>query len=295
LTKDWPTYNEALVKRGTILLDLSLLQDWKQELGKMNQGKEGARYRYPETLIRLQALLRSVFGLPYRQLQGFTTALARWEPALTVPCYSTTCRRLNDLEVQLDPVIDPGKPVTIAIDSSGIKVGDRGEWMRQKWRRRRGFLKIHLAVDVDSKQIVALVVSDERTGDAPVLVPLVEQAEKHCRVARAIGDGAYDSRSNFNYLDERGIEPVIKVRRNSSTRARGSPARRRAVLEQLEDPDEWKRRTGYGCRWMVETAFSVFKRVFGESVAAKSFRGMVQEIMIKASVYNMFMRLNPTT
>jgi hypothetical protein len=151
LTKDWPTYNEALIKRGNILLDLNLLQDWKQELHKMNQGKEGARYSYPETLIKLQALLRSLYGLPYRQLQGFTTALAKWEPALTVPCYSTTCRRLNDLEPQLDPVIDPGKPVTIAVDSSGIKVGDRGEWMRQKWRRCRGFLKIYLVVDVESK------------------------------------------------------------------------------------------------------------------------------------------------
>jgi hypothetical protein len=77
LNKDWPTYNEALIRRGTMLLDLSLLQDWGQELEKMNQGKEGARYRYPETLIKLQSLLRSVFGLPYRQLQGFTTALAR--------------------------------------------------------------------------------------------------------------------------------------------------------------------------------------------------------------------------
>jgi len=295
LTKDWPTYNEALVKRGTILLDLSLLQDWKQELGKMNQGKEGARYRYPETLIRLQALLRSIYGLPYRQLQGFTLALARWEPALMVPCYSTTCRRLNKMRVSLAPVTEPGKPVTIAVDSSGIKVGDRGEWMRQKWRRRRGFLKVHLAVDVDSKQIVALEVTDERTGDAPVLVPLVEKAGKHCKVARVLGDGAYDSRSIFNYLDDRGVEPVIKVRRNSSTRARGSPARRRAVLEQLEDLEGWKKRTGYGRRWMVETAFSVFKRVFGESVAARSFKGMVQEIMIKASVYNLLMRLNPIT
>ena len=93
-----------------------------------------------------------------------------------VPYYSTTCRCLNDLEVRLDPVIDTGKPVTIAVDSSGIKVGDRGEWMRQKWRRRRGFLKFHLAVDVESKQIVALVVTDERTGDSPMLIPLVEQA-----------------------------------------------------------------------------------------------------------------------
>jgi len=30
-----------------------------------------------------------------------------------------------------------------------------------------------------------------------------------------ISDGAYDSRCNFNLLDEKGIEPIIKVRRNA--------------------------------------------------------------------------------
>jgi hypothetical protein len=84
-----------------------------------------------------------------------------------------------------------------------------------------------------------------------MLVPLVEQAGKHCRVAGAIGDGAYDSRVKFNYLDDHGIESVIKVRRNSSTRSRGSPTRRRAALEQLEDLEGWRRRRGYGRRWMV--------------------------------------------
>ena len=67
------------------------------------------------------------------------------------------------------------------------------------------------------------------------------------------------------------------------------------MLEQLEGLEGWKKRSRYGLWWMVETAFSVFKRLFGESVAARSFTGMVQEIMIKASVYNMFMKLNPTT
>ena len=46
--------------------------------------------------------------------------------------------------------------MTLAVDASGVKVADRGEWMRTKWRRRRGFLKIHIAVDVKTKQILAI-------------------------------------------------------------------------------------------------------------------------------------------
>jgi len=37
----------------------------------------------------------------------------------------------------------------------------------------------------------------------------------------------YDTRDNFNYLDERKIDPGIRVRRNAK-----SPSRRRAVIEQ---------------------------------------------------------------
>ena len=51
---DWPKYNEAMVRRGEILLDLSLLKSWGDELEGMNRGREGGRYRYPHTLIRLQ-------------------------------------------------------------------------------------------------------------------------------------------------------------------------------------------------------------------------------------------------
>jgi IS5 family transposase len=293
MADDWPSYNEALVKRGEILLDLSLLQGWGEELEEMNRGKEGARYRYPYGLIKLQGLLRALFRLPYRQLEGFTHALSRWEPRLRVPDYTTTCRRVNVLSIDLEPRLDPGRPVTIAVDASGVKVADRGEWMRAKWRRRRGFLKIHLAVDVEKKQIVSMEVTDERTGDGVMLVPLVTQARRRCNVARVLGDGAYDSRHNFQHLAAKGIEPGIKVRKNSSPRARGCPARRLAVLEQLGDPEAWKRRVGYGGRWMAETAFSVIKRVFGEYVMARSFPNMVQEMLLKVSLYNLFMSLNP--
>ena len=211
MAADWPNYNEALVKRGDMLLDLNLLQDWGQELEEMNQGKEGARYRYPDSFINFQGLLRALFRLPYRQLEDFTRALAQWEPMLRAPDYSTSCRRANKLNIALEPHMDPGRPVTIAVDASGVKVADRGEWMRAKWKRRRGFLKIHIAVDVETRQIVSMEVTDERTGDGGLLVPLVEQARRRCNVVRVLGDGAYDSRHNFQCLAARGIEAGIGV------------------------------------------------------------------------------------
>ena len=109
----------------------------------------------------------------------------------------------------------------------------------------------------------------------------MEQARARCRVKGVLGDGGYDSRVNFSYPGERGIEPGIKVRRNSSRRSWGCPARRRAAVEQLGDMEAWKGRVGYGQRWMAEMAFFVYKRLFGEYVAVRSFPSMVREMILK--------------
>ena len=44
----------------------------------------------------------------------------------------------------------------IAIDSTGVKVTNRGEWIRHKWNVKRGYLKIHVAVDIKKKRILSL-------------------------------------------------------------------------------------------------------------------------------------------
>ena len=112
---------------------------------------------------------------------------------------------------------------------------------------------------------------------------------------KVIADGAYDSRENFAFLEEEGIEPAIRVRKNSSRRARRFPARKEVVMEQLGDLEVWRKRVYYGLRWMAETAFSSFKRLFGEHITDRSLSNMVQEMMLKASLYNLFMSLNPAT
>lgn len=59
----------------------------------------------------------------------------------------------------------------------GIKVTDRGEWILDKWnkraRGRKGFVKIHLAVNVKTKRIVSMSVTKENVHDGRMLKELV--------------------------------------------------------------------------------------------------------------------------
>jgi hypothetical protein len=164
--------------------------------------------------------------------------------------------------------------------------------IRRRFKVRKGYLKVHIAVNVETRQIVALEVTREYVHDGTRLERLVEESSKKGEVKGVVGDGAYDSRRNFNLLDEKGIEPIIKVRRNAVKRLRGCPARRKALTMQRNGSEEWRRK--YGLRWIAESAFSWMKRVFGEYVTAKKFENMVREIMMKVFLYNMLIGMTRT-
>ena len=244
------------MKRGEILLDLRILDRWDSELEKMNKGKEGEQYVYPEIFIRFLGYIHVLFHLPYRQTEGLLKALRRFDSRIQAPDYSTIDRRVNRLDVKLDEE-DYGDDMVIAVDASGIKVSNRGDWMRRKWKVKRGYLKIHIAVDTKSKKIMALDVTSEKVGDGKRLRKLVDEASEKAKVSNVLADGAYDSKKNFRYLADKGIEPVIKVRKNASNKAGGCMPRKLVAQEYLHDPEAWKRNHDYGQRWMVESALLI--------------------------------------
>ncbi|MEM2990212.1 MAG: IS5 family transposase [Halobacteria archaeon] len=290
--RNWKHINESLVRRGELLLNLGLLKGWSNELQEMNKGKEGARFRYPDSFIRLLLFMHFYLHLPYRQLEGFIKALSKYINGLKAPDHSSIQWRAERLKIRLDnAIVKSNEDLVIALDASGIKVTNRGDWIRHKWKVRRGYLKIHIAVDVKRKKILAMEVTDEGVGDGSMLKTLVDETSSKARVVKAIGDGAYDSRHNFHYLANKHIEPIIRVRRNSSRKARGCMARKLVVMEYLSDPEGWKNRHGYSKRWMAESVFSSFKRTFGEYVSARKADNMAKELMVKASLYNIFIGL----
>jgi hypothetical protein len=71
-------------------------------------------------------------------------------------------------------------------------------------------------------------ISTDDVHDVKAFPGLVEGAGRNVRVARVLGDGAYDSGKVYGFLESRGIEAVIKPRRNSRLDTR-CPGRRLAV------------------------------------------------------------------
>ena len=95
------------------------------------------------------------------------------------------------------------------------------EW--EKWNvRKKGYLKIHVAVNVKTKKILSIkVTDDEHVHDGKVLPELIDEvikSDKKITIGRLFADGAYDGNDIFGYLGSNGIEPCIKVRKNSRIR-----------------------------------------------------------------------------
>jgi len=282
--RDWPEYNAKLVRRGEFYLDLSCVKNWGRELREMNRKKRGAPYKYPNTFITFASIIYTFFRMPYRQLEGFIDRLSTYEPGLVAADYTTLHKRISKQSLEIEI---PENDAVVAVDSTGIKVTNRGDWMREKHgTKRRGWLKVHVAVDVESKRLLSLEVTEEDTSDSEVLRPLL----KDVNIKEGLMDGAYDTNDAFEFMKSKGVDcPGIKIRENAVV-GKGESARSTAVLEfKKMGYKGWKQMHQYGRRWAAEGFFSSIKRIFGETVRASSPEGMVAEIKRAFILYNILM------
>ena len=72
--RNWKVENEKYVVRGEFLFDLDFVRSWNKELEKMNKGKRGAPFQFPESFIEWLAVLSQ--WISNRGLQGVTRRLA---------------------------------------------------------------------------------------------------------------------------------------------------------------------------------------------------------------------------
>jgi Transposase DDE domain len=151
---------------------------------------------------------------------------------------------INDHDRKNDDDDDDDKYIIIAVDSTGIKVTNRGQWMDEKWNvQRKGYLKIHVAINIKTKKILALEVTNEKVNDGRrILTKLVNHVlDNHAmKIESVLVDGDYDTNKNFRYFEENEITPGIKLRKDSVLSIRNNRLRNREARLQIKDLLKWK-------------------------------------------------------
>lgn len=305
---NWRVYNEGLVKRGEILLEISIFKDWDEELSRMNRGKAGRPYEFPDSFIRFLMELKCRYKIGYREAKGIARKLCVFIPACEkAPDYSTLEKRFKVLEVSLC-IYQDEKEQTVAIDSSGMKTSNRGEYktLRYDGAKKKEYIKIHIELNIQTNQVIGCEVTTSDVADSEKVGDLIREGQKQGAIKRGLMDSAYDGKGVYGILIAEGIDPGIKPARKGdlegaleryrrlkekpdlSKEERAILSRLAEVIEYLTDSKKWKDKKGYGKRWSVEGFFSAFKRVFSDAVFSRKYNLMAKEIMMKCSIMNLF-------
>ena len=181
--RNWTEYNEKLVRRGELYLTLDFLDNWDHNIRKLNEGKRGRPYEFPWEFIEFLGYIHLLL-MPYRQIEGFLRKLSEFIPEVKVADYTTIWWRVSRLKLPSPVNIESiDEPIIVAVDSSGVKVTNRGEWLRRKWNGKeyKGWIKVHIAVDVKTGETVGIEVTEENVTDESAVPSLIHQVERKGR------------------------------------------------------------------------------------------------------------------
>ena len=188
--ENWREYEVALRDRGslTVWVTPEAIAAWHPA----RTGRPGRSAHYSDLAIETGVMLRLAFARPWRQTEGLlrsvTTLLGL---SLDVPDHTTLSRRSAALSL-VTALAVPAGPVTVVIDSTGLKVFGAGEWQMAKHggRDRRTWRKLHMAIDPDTGEVLASALTTTEEGDASLVRPLLDQIA--APIAAVLADGAYD-------------------------------------------------------------------------------------------------------
>src|SRR3954470_953658 len=206
---NWKAYEAGLRQRGSLTIWFSeeAVAAWRAA----PRTTPGGQARYSDLAIETSLILRTVFHQPLRQTEGLLgSLLGLLGLDLPVPDHTTLSRRAARLAPVL-PTALPAGPVTLVIDSTGLKVFGAGDWHRDKHgvRGPRTWRKLHLAVDATSNTILAATLTTNGEGDASQVGPLLDQTTGP--IAAVMADGAYDGEPGYGKVADRDAAATVVI------------------------------------------------------------------------------------
>lgn len=293
--RNWKEYNKSLVNRGSITLwfNEEAIDQWHKA---KQTGSKGRPFLYSNKAIEVALTIRSLFKLPLRATEGLILSLAhRLSLPILVPTYTTLCRRQRTLSINLNYRARKNEPLHLVIDSSGIKIYGDGEWsaLQHGANKKRSWRKLHIGVDVRTRDILVSKVTKAHTHDAKLLPYLLEQVKG--KINQVTLDRQYDTANVYASILRKQAIPVIPPRRNARISSRQTPAwqARNKAIEDIHQKGlyHWQQQQHYHKRSLVENAFSRIKRLLGAQASNRRFDHQKTEMLLRCQLINRFNKL----
>ncbi|MDX6381251.1 MAG: hypothetical protein QOI57_2275 [Rubrobacteraceae bacterium] len=147
----------------------------------------------------------------------------------------------------------------------------------------REWIKAHLICGVQTKIVTGVGVSGWMAHDTNYFVPLLERTAAHFGVEKVSADKAYLSHKNTEAVEQVGAIPFIPFKSNTLPPAEDS------AWSRMYHYFMFNRETfaeHYHKRSNIESAYSMIKAKFGDSVRSKSDTAQINECLCKVLCHN---------
>jgi hypothetical protein len=305
--RNWNLYNQQLVNRGRIIdlcLSSAVLSNVKDRK-IANHNKLGRPFEYSNIVILSSYAIKCIFKLGYRQVQGLIGDITTFMKNSLCPNFRTIWYRIRTLKDSGTKLLihtqKTENKLEVAIDSTGLKNVEDGEYRTKMYRKQKNWTKFHIIVDKNTGRILNAKITKDKVGDSQMFGAVTDPIKE--KISRVYGDGAYDTINIWDWCEKNSIEGIIPVKINSNPKWNG--ARQKAIRKQFGLPPTharrglfdiegrrnhyryiWKKRNHYGNRWIVEATFASFKRMFGEFLFSKNWKMKEKKSLLKTFIYN---------
>jgi len=296
---NWPAYDASLRQRGslTVWFTDEAIAGWVAKA----RTTRGGQPCYSPLAILTALTLRAVFRLAYRQAEGLIGSIVDLLGLdLRVPDHTTLSRRAATLEVPRPGNAGVGtssEPLHLLVDSTGLKLCGKGEWLLEKHgtATRRSWRMLHLGVDAETGRIVASTLTSKDVDDASQAGSLLDQVAES--VASFTGDGGYDQDRVYDSVAQRHPDAAVVVPPRAtavpSDTAETAPTQRDGHLQHITEHGRmaWQNASGYNKRARVEAAMARWKQVIGDELRAHIDERRATEVAVAVHALNRMLEL----
>ncbi|WP_425364581.1 IS5 family transposase [Candidatus Tisiphia endosymbiont of Mystacides longicornis] len=292
-------YDQSLKNRGSLIIWFSgeAVAKWNNPVSVHK--KRGGQAIYSDLAIETCVRLGLVYKQHLRQTEGFVESIIKLlNLELKTPDYTTISRRTKKLKVSRHRRANRD-PVTLCVDSTGIKIYGEQEWQEEKYalKARKSWRKLHIAVD-ENGYIASSELTTHNISDCATIGTLLEEIDSP--IDTVLADGAYDQPSTYKALiahqNQHGNEIPIKavVPPNLGFRAEmpdDSKLRLDNIRLMEQGRKRWQKHTNYGRRAKAENAIYRYKSIIGNKLKSRTFLNQKTESKVAANILNIMTKL----
>jgi hypothetical protein len=292
-------YDQSLKNRGSLIIWFSeeAVAKWNNPVSVHK--KRGGQAIYSDLAIETCVMLGLVYKQHLRQTEGFVESIIKLlNLELKTPDYTTISRRTKKLQVSRHRRVNRD-PVTLCVDSTGIKIYGAQEWQEEKYalKARKSWRKLHIAVD-ENGYIASSELTTHNISDCATIGTLLEEIDSP--IDTVLADGAYDHPSTYKALishqNQHGNEIPIKavVPPNLGFRAEmpdDSKLRLDNIRLMEQGRKRWQKHTNYGRRAKAENAIYRYKSIIGNKLKSRTFLNQKTESKVAANILNIMTKL----